>query len=188
MPLVAKVLGSSRGGSAIDGRCLGWRKTFKRTIIHDVPRITANSTVAVGADNVSMSPVTTEVASDHEAKTSGVVRCSRATMRTGVVWTIFAIVTIAMTVETDSLRRSEGNAKMVWMREDTGGRRKKVSSFDGEGLWMIDRDRNGLDMVLVVRFRVRFYSYGGLCRRGRRQARGERGWYRDRGVCEGAME
>ena len=97
-----------------------------------------------------MSPVMTEVASDREAKTSGVAQCGCATTRTGVVWTIFAIVTIAMTVETDGIRESEGNAKMVWAREDTGGRRKKVSSFDGEGLWMIDRDRNGLDMVLVV--------------------------------------
>ena len=53
---------------------------------------------------------------------------------------------------------------------------------------MIDRDRNGLDMDLVIQVGVRFYSRGGLCWRGRRQARGERGWYRDRGVCEGAME
>ena len=115
-----------------------------------MPRVTANSTVAVEADDVSMSPVTTEVALDREAKTSGVARCSRVTMRTGVVWTIFAIVTIAMTVEADGVRGGEGNAKMVWAREDTGERRKKVSSFDGEGLWMIDRDRDGLDMVLIV--------------------------------------
>ena len=115
-----------------------------------MPRVTANSTVVVGADDVSMSPVTTEVASDCEAKTSGVAWCGCATMRTGVVWTIFTIVTIAMTVEADGVRGGEGNAKMVWAREDTGGRRKKVSSFDGEGLWMIDRDRDGLDMVLVV--------------------------------------
>ena len=123
---------------------------FKRTIIHDVPRVTANSTVAVGADDVSMSPVTTEVALDREAKTSGVARCGCATMRTGVVWTIFAIVTIAMTVEADGVRRGEGNVKTVWVREDMGGRRKKVLSFNGEGLWIIDRDRDGLDMVLVV--------------------------------------
>ena len=80
-------------------------------------RVTANSTVAVGADDVSMSPVTTEVTSDREAKTSGVARCGRATMRTGVVWTIFAIVTIVMTVETDGIWGSEGNAKVVWARE-----------------------------------------------------------------------
>ena len=148
-----------------------------------MPRVTANSTVAVGADDVSMSPVMTEVTSDCEAKTSGVAWCGRATMRTGVVWTIFAIVTIAMTVEADGVRRGEGNVKMVWVREDMGGRRKKVSSFNEEGLWIIDRDRDGLDMVLVVRLRVRFYCRGGFSRRGRRQARGERGRYRDRGVC-----
>ena len=150
IPLIEKDLGSSRGGSAIHGCCLGWRKTFKRTIIHDVPRVTTNSTVAVGADNVSMSPVTTEVTSDCEAKTSGVACCRHVTMRTGVVWTIFAIVAIAMTVEADCVRRGKGNAKTVWAREDMGRRRKKVSSFDGEDLWMIDRDRNGLDMVLFV--------------------------------------
>ena len=71
-------------------------------------------------------------------------------MRTGVVWTIFAIVTIAMTVEADGVRGGEGNAKMVWARRDMGGRRKKVSSFDGEGLWIIDKNRDGLDMVLVI--------------------------------------
>ena len=49
---------------------------------------------------------------------------------------------------------------MVWAREDTGGRRKKVLSLNGEGLWMIDRDRDGLDMVLTVRLGVRFYSHG----------------------------
>ena len=87
------------------------------SIIHDVSRVTANSTVAVGADDVSMSPVTTEVTSDREAKTSGVARCGCATMRTGVVWTIFAIVTIVMTVETDGIWGSEGNAKVVWARE-----------------------------------------------------------------------
>ena len=153
-----------------------------------MPRVTTNSTVAVGADNVSMSPVTTEVASDCEAKMSGVVRCGRVTIRTGVVWTIFAIVTIAMTVEADGVRRGKGNAKTIWAREDMGGRRKKVSSFDGEGLWMIDRDRDGLDMVFFVWLRVRFYSRGGFSWRGRGQARGERGRYRDRGMCKRAME
>ena len=153
-----------------------------------MPRVTTNSTVAVGADNVSMSPVTTEVTSDCEAKMSGVARCGCATMRTGVVWTIFVIVTIAMTVEADGVRRGEGNAKTIWVREDTGGRRKKVLSFDGEGLWMIDRDRDGLDMVFFVRLRVRFYSRGGFSQRGREQARGERGRYRDRGMCKRAME
>ena len=57
--------------------------------------------------------------------------------------------------------------KTVWMREDTGGRRKKVLSLNGEGLWMIDRDGNGLDMVLTVRIGVRFYSHGDFSWRGR---------------------
>ena len=57
--------------------------------------------------------------------------------------------------------------KTVWAWEDTGGRRKKVLSLDGEGLWMIDRNRDGLDMVLIVRLGVRFYSCGGFSRRGR---------------------
>ena len=48
-----------------------------------------------------------------------------------------------------------------------GGRRKKVSSLDGEGLWMIDRDGDGLDMVLTVRIGIRFYSHGGFSGRGR---------------------
>ena len=51
---------------------------------------------------------------------------------------------------------------MVWAREDMGGRGKKVSSLDSEGLWMIDRDRDGLGMVLTVRLGVRFYSRGGF--------------------------
>ena len=167
---------------------MGWRKTFKRTIIHDVPRVTANSTVAVGADDVSMSPVTTEVALDYEAKMSGVAWCGCATMRTGVVWTIFAIVAIVMTVEADGVRRGEGNAKMVRVREDMGGRRKKVSTFDGEDLWMIDRDRDGLDMVFFVQLWVRFYCSRGFSRRGRGQARGERRRYRDRGMYKRVME
>ena len=147
---------------------------FKRTIIHDVPRVTANSTVAVGADNISMSPVTTEVALDCEAKMSGVAWCGRVTMRIGVVWTIFVIVTIVMTVEADGVRGGEGNAKMVWARKDMGGRRKKVLSFDGEGLWMIDRNRDGLDMALVIQLRVRLYCCGGFSRRGgdRQEERG----------------
>ena len=56
---------------------------------------------------------------------------------------------------------------MVWVREDTGGRRKKVLSFDGERLWMIDRDRDGLDMVLFIRFGVRFHRGGSFSWRGR---------------------
>ena len=32
---------------------------------------------------------------------------------------------------------------------------------------MINRDRDGLDVVLIVRIRTRFYSYGGFSRRGR---------------------
>ena len=56
---------------------------------------------------------------------------------------------------------------MVWAREDMGGRRKKVSSLDGEGLQMIDRDRDGLDMVLIVRLGVSFYSCRGFSWRGR---------------------
>ena len=101
IPLVEKDLGSSRGRSTIDGCCLRWRKMFKRTIIHDVPRITANSTVVVGADDVCMPPVMTEVTLDCEAKMSGMARHGRVTMRTGLVWTIFTIVAITITVETD---------------------------------------------------------------------------------------
>ena len=57
--------------------------------------------------------------------------------------------------------------KTVWAREDMGGRRKKALSLDGEGLQVIDRNRDGLNMVLIVRFGVRFYSHGGFSRRGR---------------------
>ena len=153
-----------------------------------MPRVTTNSTVAVGADDVSISPVTTEVTSDCEAKMSGVAWCRHVIMRTGVVWTIFAIVAITMTVEADGVRRGEGNAKMVWVREDMGGRRKTVSSFDGEGLWMIDRDSDGLDMVLFIQLGVRFYRSGGFSQRGRGQVRGERRRYGDRGMCKRAME
>ena len=167
IPLVEKDLGSSGGRSAIDSCCLRWGKMFKRTIIHDVPRVTANSTVAVGADNVCMFPVTTEVAPDCEAKASGMTGRGHVTMRTGIFWTIFTIVAITMTVEADCVRCGEGNAKMVRMREDTGGRRKKVLSLDGEGLWMINRNRDGLDVVLIVRIGTRFYSRGGFSRRRR---------------------
>ena len=66
-----------------------------------MPRVTANSTVAVGADNVCMSPVTTEVTPDRETKTGGMAGCGHVTMRTGIVWTIFVIVAITMTVEAD---------------------------------------------------------------------------------------
>ena len=132
-----------------------------------MPRVTANSTVVVGADGVYMSPVTTEVTSNCEAKMSGMARCGRVTMRTGVVWTIFAIVAVMMTVETDCVRQGKGDAKTVWTREDMGGRRKKVLSLNGEGFWMIDRDRDGLNMVLIVRLGVRFYSRGDFSQRGR---------------------
>ena len=66
-----------------------------------MPRVTTNSTVAVGADNVRMSPVMIEVTLDREAKMSGMAGCRGVTMRTGIVWTIFAIVAIMMTVEAD---------------------------------------------------------------------------------------
>ena len=66
-----------------------------------MPRVTTNSTVAVGANNVCMSPVTTEVTPDHETKMSGMAGHGRVTMRTGIVWTIFVIVAIMMTVEAD---------------------------------------------------------------------------------------
>ena len=134
IPLIEKDLGSSGGRSTIDGCCLRWRKTFKRTIIHNVPRVTTNSTVAVGADNVCMSPVTTEVTLEFEAKASGMTGHGHVTMRTGIVWTIFAIVAVTITVEADCVGCGEGNVKMVWARKDTGGRRKKVLSLDGEGL------------------------------------------------------
>ena len=133
-----------------------------------MPRITANSTVVVGADDVYMSPVTTEVTPDCEAKTSGMARCGHVTMRTGIVWTIFTIVAVIMTVEADCVGCSEGNVKMVWVRKDMGGRRKKVLSLDGEGLWMINSDRDCLDVVFTVRIRTRFYSCGGFSRRRRR--------------------
>ena len=188
IPLVDKDLESSGGRSAIGGCCLRWKKTFKRTIIHDVPRITTNSTVAVEAYDVCMSPVTTEVAPDHEAKASGMTRCRHVTMRTGVVWTIFAIVAIMMTLEADCVGCGEGNMKMVWVRKDMGGRRKKALSLNGEGLWMINRDRDGLDVVLIVRSGTGFYSHGGFSRRRRGQVRGERGRYGDRGVCLRTME
>ena len=151
--------------SAIDGCCLGWRKTFKRTITHDVPRVTTNSTVVVGADDVCVFPVMTEVTLDHEAKTSGMAGHGCVTMRTGIVWTIFTIVAIMMTVEADCIGCGKGNVKTVWVRKDMGGRRKKVLSLNGEGLWMINRDRDGLDVVLTVRVRIRFYSCGGFSRR-----------------------
>ena len=153
-----------------------------------MPRVTTNSTVAVGAYDVCMSPVTTEIAPNREAKASGMTRCERVTMRTGVVWTIFAIVAITMTVEADCVRCGEENTKMVWTREDMGGRRKKVSSLDGEGLWMINRDRDGLDVVLIIRSGTGFYSHGGFSRRRRGQAKGERGRYGNRGVCLRTME
>ena len=132
-----------------------------------MPRVTANSTVVVGADNVCMSSVITEVAPDHEAKAGGMTGHGHVTMRTGIVWTIFRIVAIMMTVEADCVRCGEGNAKTVWAREDMEGRRKKVLYLNGEGLWMINRDRDGLDVVLIVRIRTRFYSCGGLSRRRR---------------------
>ena len=132
-----------------------------------MPRVTANFTVVVGADSVCMSPVMTEVALDHEAKTSGMAGHGCVTIRIGIVWTIFTIVAVMMTVEADCVGCGEGNVKMVWAREDTGGRRKKVLFLDGEGLWMINRDRDGLDVVLIVRIRTRFYSCGGLSRRRR---------------------
>ena len=69
-----------------------------------MPRVTANSTVVVGTDDVCMSPVTTEVALDCEAKMSWMARHGRVTMRTGIVWTIFAIVAITMTMEADCVR------------------------------------------------------------------------------------
>ena len=114
-----------------------------------------------------MSPVITEVAPDYEAKASGITGCRHVTMRTGIVWTIFAIVAIMMTVEADCVGHGEGNAKTVWAREDMGERRKKVSFLNGKGLWMINRDMDGLDVVLIVRIGTRFYSCGGFSRRRR---------------------
>ena len=69
-----------------------------------MPRVTTNSTVVVGADNVCMSPVTTEVTPDCEAKMSGMAGRGHVTMRTGIVWTIFVIVAVTMTVEADCIR------------------------------------------------------------------------------------
>ena len=74
---------------------------FKRTVVNDVPRGRTNSTVA------------TEVTSDSETKARWMARVSNVAVRADVVWAIFLIVTIAMTLKASGVGSGERDAQLV---------------------------------------------------------------------------
>ena len=74
---------------------------FKRTVVNDVPRGRTNSTVA------------TEVTSDSETKARWMAGISNAAVRADVVWAIFLIVTIAMTLKASGVGSGERDAQLV---------------------------------------------------------------------------
>ena len=78
-PLVVKELGSSKD----HGRMRGG-KMFNWAIINDVPRAIANSSGAVGAESVTMSPVMTETALMLKTSGGGVTWSGWVAMGTGI--------------------------------------------------------------------------------------------------------
>ena len=105
---------SGRGGCPfIDGGSLGWGEMFKRTVVNNVPRGRTNSTVAMGAVSSHVVPVVTEVTLDSETEARWMARVSNMAVRADVVWAIFSIVTIAMTLKASGVGSGEGDAQLV---------------------------------------------------------------------------
>ena len=105
---------SGRGGcSSIDGGGLEWREMFKQTVINDVPRGRTNSTVVMGAVSSCVAPVATEVTSDSETEARCMAGISNVAVRADVIWAIFSIVTIAMTLKANGIRSSKRDVQLV---------------------------------------------------------------------------
>ena len=96
--------------SFIDGGGLEWREMFKQTVINDVPRGRTNSTVVMGAVSSCVAPVATEVTLDSETEARWMAGVGNAAVRADVIWAIFSIVTIAMTLKANGIRSSKRDA------------------------------------------------------------------------------
>ena len=105
---------SGRGGCPfIDGSSLRWEEMFKWTVVNDVPRGRTNSTVAMGAVSSRVVPVATEVTSDSETEARWMAGVSNVAVRADVVWVIFSIVTIAMTLKASGVGSGKRDAQLV---------------------------------------------------------------------------
>ena len=86
---------------------------FKQTVVNDVPRGRTNSTVVMGAVSSCVAPVATEVTSDSETEVRWMAGVSNVAVRADVVWEIFLIVTIAMTLKASGVGSGERDAQLV---------------------------------------------------------------------------
>ena len=112
-PHSAKELSGRGGCPFIDGGSLGWGEMFKQTVVNDVPRGRTNSTVVMGAVSSCVAPVATEVTSDSETEVRWMAGVSNVAVRADVVWEIFLIVTIAMTLKASGVGSGERDAQLV---------------------------------------------------------------------------
>ena len=97
----------------IDGGSLRWGEMFKQTVVNNVPRGRTNSTVAMGAVSSRVAPVVTEVTLDSETEVRWMARVSNMAVRADVVWAIFSIVTVAMTLKASGVRSGERDVQLV---------------------------------------------------------------------------
>ena len=70
---------------------------FNWAIINDVPRGIANSTGAVGAESITMSPVMTEATLMPKTSGGGVTQSGKVAMGTGIGGAVLTIVAEKMT-------------------------------------------------------------------------------------------
>ena len=112
-PRSAKESSGRDGCPSIDGSGLGRREMFKQTVVNNVPRGRTNSTVAMGAVSSRVAPVVTEVTLDSETEARWMAGVSNAAVRADVVWAIFSIVTVAMTLKASGVGSGERDAQLV---------------------------------------------------------------------------
>ena len=83
------------------------------SVVNNVPRGRTNSTVAIGAVSSQVALVATEVTSDSETEARWMARVSNVAVRADVVWAIFLIMTVAMTLKASAVGGSERDAQLV---------------------------------------------------------------------------
>ena len=86
---------------------------FKQTVVNDVPRSKTNSTVVMGAVSSHVAPVVTEVTLDSETEVRWMAGVSNVAVRADVVWTIFSIVTVAMTLKASGVGSGKRDVQLV---------------------------------------------------------------------------
>ena len=115
---------------------------FNWTVINDVPRDIANSTGAVGAESIVMSPVMTEATLVPKTSGGGVTRSGKVVMGTGIGGAVLSIVAKKMTSKAFGKRASRGQMKSSWTRKYLSGRREYTSAVrEADVLSRVSRDR-----------------------------------------------